>query len=367
MYKGIVLDKMQRNASLAMAANENLICEKGMTDGVFKMVTCRMPSYWAAEMILEQFTVAGAVYVDPFTYRCLDGKLIENGIIMPYKKIESNLTDFLTFDVDIVQWMMAEKGLDVNYFTTDKIKEIFDKWKEMAREFFELKEKYKLDYQVVKIQQTLKLMPDYGDIDIDHFLELGDRVCHNPVIDVLKEYQELFSIAYYNDLLSPVINAAIPDGVDFSVYKAIFPVMETAKAVKILKYTSERLNRVYIAASLRDNIKLLQTSEAEAYRSKVNEWLGAFSQQDYDNMQIIENDIVKAQNAMKFKNLVEVTGRVLATIGVVATASNHFPLTGPTAVANGRVSEFATYWVAPTAFANLPKKHLWASFGLYSR
>ncbi len=81
MYKGIIFDEMQTNAFLAIAANEKLICENGMTDGVFERRTCRMPSQWFAEMIFEQFTVAGAVYVDPYTYRCLDGELIEKGII----------------------------------------------------------------------------------------------------------------------------------------------------------------------------------------------------------------------------------------------------------------------------------------------
>jgi len=85
MYKGIVLDKMQRNAFLSMAAQESLICEKGMTDGVFDMVTHHTPSLWLARMILEQFTVAGTVYVDPFTYGCMDGELIEKKIIMHIK------------------------------------------------------------------------------------------------------------------------------------------------------------------------------------------------------------------------------------------------------------------------------------------
>lgn len=35
MYKGIVLDKVQTNTFLSMAAQEGLICEKGKTDGVF--------------------------------------------------------------------------------------------------------------------------------------------------------------------------------------------------------------------------------------------------------------------------------------------------------------------------------------------
>ena len=113
MYKGIILDKVQTNTFLSMAAQEGLICEKGKTDGVFGTVTQYTPSLRFARMVLEQFIVAGAVYVDPFTYGCMDGELIENGIILPYKKYEKDVEGFFTFDVDIVQFMMAEKGLDI--------------------------------------------------------------------------------------------------------------------------------------------------------------------------------------------------------------------------------------------------------------
>ena len=106
MYKGIVLDEMQRNAFLSMAAQEGLICEKGMTDGVFDMLTRYKPSLSFARMILEQFTVAGAVYVDSFTYGCMDGELIEKKIIMPYQKCEADVEGFFTFDIDTVQKMM---------------------------------------------------------------------------------------------------------------------------------------------------------------------------------------------------------------------------------------------------------------------
>ena len=91
MYKGIVLDKVQTNTFLSMAAQEGLICEKGKTDGVFGTVTQYTPSLRFARMVLEQFIVAGAVYVDPFTYGCMDGELIENGIILPYKKYEEDI------------------------------------------------------------------------------------------------------------------------------------------------------------------------------------------------------------------------------------------------------------------------------------
>lgn len=153
MYKGIVLDKMQRNAFLSMAAQEGLICEKGMTDGVFDMVTCHTPSSWFARMILEQFTVAGTVYVDPFTYGCMDGELIEKKIIMPYKKCEEDVEGFFTFDIDMVQWMMAEKGLDIKYYTVDKIRGIYDEWREKVEEFLEFDSQYNVSYSQVQFSE----------------------------------------------------------------------------------------------------------------------------------------------------------------------------------------------------------------------
>ena len=363
MYKGIVLDKMQRNAFLSMAAQEGLICEKGMTDGVFDTVTHYTPSLWFARMILEQFTVAGAVYVDPFTYRCMDGELIEKEIILPYKKCEYEIEGFFTFDIDIVQWMMAEKGLDIKYYTVDRIRAIFDKWNEKVKEFLEFEDQYNLDYNRVRLLKTFRLEPkeDYNGIDIDHFIELGDFVYHNPVFEVLKEYKELFNIAYHNDLLSPVINATNSDMVEYSHIGAKIPVKEGAEAVKVLKYTSKKLDRIYTASSLGDSIKLVQTDEAKAYRNKVDEWISAFSEQNYDNMQIIEDDIVKAQKAMKFKGIVENVGKVCATSGVIATALTPFlPLAGI-------ISAIATFVGLPAAFFDPMKQHLWASFGVYGR
>lgn len=363
MYKGIVLDRMQRNAFLSMAAQEGLICEKGMTDGVFETVTHYTPSLWFARMILEQFTVAGAVYVDPFTYRCIDGELIEKKIILPYKKCEYDVEGFFTFDIDIVQWMMAEKGLDIKYYTVDKIREIFDEWVEKFNGFQELENQYNLDYNSVQIRKSLRLEPkeDYTGIDIDHFIELGHFIYHNPVIEVLKEYKELFNIAYHNDLLSPVINATNSDMAKSSYVGAKVPVKEGAEAVKILKYTSKKLDRIYTASSLGDSIKLVQTDEAKAYRNKVDEWISAFSEQNYDDMQIIEDDIVKAQKAMEFKGIVENVGKVCATTGVIATALT--PFFPPASV----FSVIATFVGLPTAFFDPTKKHLWASFGSYKK
>lgn len=363
MYKGIVLDKMQRNAFLSMAAQEGLICEKGVTDGVFDMVTHYTPSLWFARMILEQFTVAGAVYVDPFTYKCIDGELIEKEIILPYKKCDYDVEGFFTFDIDIVQWMMAEKGLDIKYYTVDRIKAIFDEWNEKAKEFLELEDQYNLDYNSVQLFKTFRLEPkeDYNGIDIEHFIELGNFIYHNPVFEVLKEYKELFNIAYHNDLLSPVINATNSDMAESSDIGVKVPVKEGAEAVKVLKYTSKKLDRIYTASTLEDSIKLVQTDEAKAYRNKVDEWISAFSEQNYDDMQIIEDDIVKAQKAMKFKGIVENVGKVCATTGVIATALTSFFLPA------GAVSSIATFVGWPTAFFDPTKKHLWASFGIYKK
>ena len=178
---------------------------------------------------------------------------------------------------------------------------------------------------------------------------------------MLNEYRELFNIAYHNDLLSPVIDVANSGVIEPSNMGAEISVMKGTEAVKILKYTSKKLDRIYTASSLEDSIKLVQTDEAKAYRRKVDEWISAFSEQDYDNMQMIEDDIVKAQKAMKFKGIIENVGKVCATSGVIAT------VLAPFLPPAGVISAIATFVGLPTAFFDPTKKHLWASFGVYGR
>lgn len=363
MYKGIVFDDVQRNAFLSMAAQERLICEKGMTDGVFEAVTRHIPSSWFARVILEQFTVAATVYVDPYIYSCIDGELIEKGIIMPYKKSADNVEGLFTFDVDTVQQMMAKKGFDIQYYTVDRIREIFDEWKEKVEEFLKFESQYNLDYDRVRFLNLLHLEPkeDYGSVDVNHFIELGDFIYHNPVFEVLKEYRKLFNIAYHNELLSPVINVTNLDIAESPQGGTKIPVIEGAKAVKILKYTSQKLDRIYTASSLRDSVKLVQTDEAKAYRNKVDEWISTFSEQNYDNMQMIEDEITKVQKAMRYKKIIETTGKVCATAGVGSTLiSPIYPHVFPIGV-------IATFASLPAAFWDPTKKHLWASFGIYGR
>lgn len=393
MYKGIVLNKIQTNAFLTIAAEENLICEKGMTDGVFDSLTHQEVSRELEKKLLEQFAVAGTVYVAPFIYRCLDGELIDKGIIKPYAECNNDFPGLLNYDVDTIQDMMAEKGYDIKRYTTDKIHEIFGEWKEKAQEFYGLEKTYKVDYTEVSIQRTIGLEPKngYNGIDVEHFIELGDYVYHNPIFVVLQEYKTLFDIAYTNDLLSPVVNATTISA--SSNFESVFPVMEGAKAVRILNYTSNRLHTVYTAATLRDNVNLVQTEEAKAYRNKVDEWMMAFSGQNYDNMRLIEKDIEKAQKAMKHKGYAEAAGKICATIGFFATlaslldptwipvAGAAMPVTEIAKVSElavpsvakayelvvsgaGKISEIATYLGFPLSLYNPTKRYLWASFGM---
>lgn len=368
MYKGIVLDTMQRNAFLSIAAQEGLIFEKGMTDGVFDSVTRYNPSHSFAQKIFEQFTVAGAVYVDPFIYSCLDGDLIETGIIMPYKKSQNDIDGLFTFDIDTVQKMIAEKGLDIKYYTVDKIREIFDNWQEKVKEFIAIENQYNLDYNEVKIRKTLHLESntDYNGVDIDYFIELGNFIYNNPVFNALKEYKEIFNIAYHNELLSPVINAT---NVSLTEYGNKNHVGDVTEAIHILRYTSAQLNRIYTASTLKDNVKLIQSDEAKAYRSKIDEWLSSFSEQNYDRMQIVEKDIVDVQKAMKHQKYNESVGKICATIGVVATSLPQvFPYIDsyPQVVeAAAIISAIATYIGAITTFAKPSTQYLWASFGRY--
>ena len=91
-------------------------------------------------------------------------------------------------------------------------------------------------------------------------------------------------------------------------------IMKGTEAVKVLKYTSKKLDIIYTASSLADSIKLVRTDEVKAYRRKVDQWISAFSEQGYDNMQIIENDIVKPQKAMEYKGIIENIGKVFMGI-----------------------------------------------------
>lgn len=133
MYKGIVLNEVQRNAFLSIAANEGLICEKGVSDGIYRNVTQFNPSHQLVEEIFNQFVVAGVIYIDPFVYKYLDGELIEKEIIMPYQNTNTRL-EFRYFDVVSIRKMLNEKCYDINYYTEKRIMEI---WHELEEKIIE--------------------------------------------------------------------------------------------------------------------------------------------------------------------------------------------------------------------------------------
>ena len=352
MYKGIVLDKMQEKAFLSIAANEGLICEKGMSDGLYKAFINFIPSYQLAEEIFKQFVIAGAVYIDPYTYKYLDGELIEKKVIMPYENGNKTL-DFSYFDVVSVQKMLKEK----NYDNEKRIIETYNELVEKSIQCLKMEEKYGFNYKELMIRNFLfrnNFIEPYNNVkEAEYYLELYSEITKNVIFKTIIEYTEILNIAFNNDLLCPVINTGVktPDSLVFS-----------DNAVKILKYTSDRLGRIYVGSTIKDNLNIIQSDEAVAYRNKVNEWIAALSKQDFSDMEIIENEIIKVQKIMKHKKWVEVTGKISATVGVVASLLAHNPSLTTMCI----IAEIVTYVGAPTAFYDPLKKeqYLWTSFGI---
>ena len=356
MHKGIVLRETQRNAFLTMAAREGLICDNRMTDGVFGKVTTQTCSLQLAQEIFELLVISGTVYVDPFIYKCIDGELIEKGIIMPYEKCESNFEGYFVFNIDTVQQMMEERGWDLRYYTTDRIIKMYNEWKYEAKMLLNYEKKYNINYESVWLSNLLKIN-EAKEFDENYYLELRDSVFKNPIFKVLAEYTKLFNIAYHNNLLSPFSGKII--NTEFTKKQKV--ISEETEAIKILRYTSRKLDRIYTASSLRENIDLIQTSEAMAYREKIDEWITAFSEQNYNAVQIVEEDILKAQKAMKFKNIIENIGKICAICGVTSMV---FKQICPSADIIGEITTLASL---PLAFYNPQKKYLWSSFGIYDK
>jgi len=356
MYKGIILSEIQRDAFLAVAHYDGLICEKGETDGVYRRRTARQPEYPLLKRVFEQFVVAGKVYVDPFTYKCLDGELIEQEIILPYKEAKHDI-EFQYFDISTVQKLLLEKGLSIDEYTEERIIDTFEKLREKAMEYFAFEAECGLDYMEICVQRSLGIgiaRDSKNQSTIDYYFQLRNEIFHNPIYNALAEYRHLMNTAYHNDLLCPLVNFSDPE--------TRTPVIGSDQAVTILKYTSNRLSKSGIAGTLAENVRLVQSEEAKAYRNKVNDWMSALSSQDYGNMQKIEDDIVKAQRAMKCKKFFEFTGFLCATIGIPATVLTH----SFDCVLLSRIAEVTTYVGGGTTIIDPTKrkKYLWASFGL---
>ena len=266
VYKGIVLSAAQTDAFLAIANDEKLICEKGCSDGIYQKRTARLPDLFRANEVLEQFVVAGKIYVDPVTYRYLDGQLIEKGIILPYEKT-SNELDFLSYDIFTVQRMLFEQGYSPSEYTEERIFELFYELNKGIREYLALTDGFDSAFAEIEIREALGL---YNFVSLeeqrrfDHCRKLKTKIYTNPVYSVLSEYRDILNIAYHNNLLCPF------SAVSNSTTKV--PPIESDNAVMILKYTSETLGRISTARTLKENVRLVQSKEAKAYHEKINEW-----------------------------------------------------------------------------------------------
>lgn len=358
MYKGIVLNEVQRNAFLSIAANEGLICEKSVSDGIYRNVTQFNPSHQLAEEIFNQFVVAGVIYIDPFIYKYLDGELIEREIIMPYQNTNTKL-EFSYFDAVSIRKMLNEKCYDINYYTEKRIMEIWHELEEKIIECLAMEEKYGFDYNELNIRSFFveqgHIKPYDNFRESKYYLELYSEITKNVIYQTIAEYRRILNISFSNDLLCPVINS--------TTVKTHDSLIGSDNAVKILKYTSDKLGKIYVANTIKDNISIVQSSEAVVYRNKINEWIMSLSRQDFGNLEFIENDIIEAQRAMKHKNWIELVGKISATIGVGASLLTHNP---SCLIPCSVIAEIATYAGAPTAFCDPLKKekYLWASFGM---
>lgn len=251
VYKGIVLSAAQTDAFLAIANDEKLICEKGCSDGIYQKRTARLPGLLRANEVLEQFVVAGKIYVDPVTYRYLDGQLIEKGIILPYEKT-SNELDFLSYDIFTVQRMLFEQGYSPSEYTEERIFELFYELNKRIREYLALTDGFDSAFAEIEIREALGL---YNFVSLeeqrrfDHCRKLKTEIYTNPVYSVLSEYRDILNIAYHNNLLCPF------SAVSNSTTKV--PPIESDNAVMILKYTSETLGRISTARTLKENVCLV--------------------------------------------------------------------------------------------------------------
>lgn len=365
MYSGIVFSNYQTKAFLSMAAREGLICEKGETDGVFNKLTRAIVPNTKSMAIREQLCVAGTVYIDPFIYRCMDGELIQNGIIRPYVKPETNLFESIIFDVDTIQELLEEKGYDIKYYTVETIHKAFEEWKEKCEEFNKYTIEQHNHYKGVEFLKLLGLSPkeSYDEAGYEHYINLKNAVFSSPLLDVVKEYENLLAVAFNNNLLSPMGTTIITPEILNS--NRILPNKKVETAISIVKYTSKKLDRIYTGSSITDCIKLLDTDESKAFRRKIDELIVATSEQDANKIEKIDKEIEKAKNAMKAKRCVEVLGTVCTVAAIAGTFV--IPYLEPELTQLGASISNAATILGPLALCNPMRAHeyLWASYGIY--
>lgn len=375
MYNGTVFNELQELSFLSIAANECLISERGISDGLFDKIKNSMPSYPLAQKLLERFCVAGKVYINPSIFRFLEGELIDREIIVPYskernKKHELSLED-LVLDPYSIQQFLKEKNYDTSQYSIERLTWEFEEWKKKAKELLNFYDNHP-DYQTDWFSVFLGLPCDtLTKKEKDYYTNLEHEVLNSIVYTATHEYLSLVEIAYHNNLLCPVtISTEHNQSKNYSANNQN-TLLESQKAVRISKYTSNVLGRIYVAGSLKDCISLTQSDAARAYRQKINEFVTSLSKQEYNNIERINEEISKAQSAMKwesrYKKTIEITGRIVATAGAIGQAVSQIS-PDPLVVAVGSgISIFATYISVPLAFFNPIKQdsYLWANYGLF--
>lgn len=370
MYSGAMFTDIQERAFLSIAANEGLISEREISDGLFDEIKRNVPSYPFAQKILEKFCVAGRIYISPFTYHFLEGELVDRNIILPYSKERTHLNGIIC-DPYTIQHMMEEKGYDITHYTVDRISKELDEWKKKAKDLTDFYEKHP-DFKTEWLRLVMGVECDtLTEKDRVYYAELEKEVFNNILYTISLEYSNLVEISYHNNLLCPVKISTEYNRIDYYSISSQNNLIESDTAVRISKYTSEALDRIYVASSLKDCITLTQSDAAIAYRQKIDEFVTSLSIQDFDSLERINKELSQAQLAMKQENIcrktIEVCGKIVATAGALGqTASLMYPNTLVGAIGSD-ISIAATYISVPLSFIKPAKKdsYLWTSYGLY--
>lgn len=370
MYNGTVFTDIQERAFLSIAANEGLISERGISDGLFDSIKQTVPSFTLAQKLLEKFCVAGKVFISPFIFKFLEGELVDREIILPYSEKRTHLNGIIC-DPYTIQYILEEKGYDTTHYTVDKISKELEDWKKKAKELTDFYEKHP-NFKTEWLRLVMGLECDtLSEKERVYYTKLEREVFDNILYIITQEYINLVEIAYQNNLLCPVKISTDNNKVDYYSLSSQNKLIESETAVQISKYTSEALGRIYFAGSLRDCITLTQSDAAIAYRQKIDEFVTSLSIQDFDSIERINQELSKAQSAMKLEagcvKTQEVCGKIVATAGALGqTASLMYPNTLIGNIGSG-ISIFATYLSIPLSFINPAKQesYLWTSYGLY--
>lgn len=258
----------------------------------------------------------------------------------------------------MIQKMLAEQG---HYYSVQQITEEFYVLREQLRELVRIEDENPDigKYETLRVSNLEAVESKYEADFVDYYHFLRIKVLHNPLFIICKEYLKITSIAYQNDLLSSV---SLGKGTRCicDLAEDDHSLQESKAAVKIAQYTSDKLGNIFTGGTLKECVMLTQSDEANAYREKVDEFINSLAKLDYNNMKIVDKEIEKAINAMRWKKALAVTGTVITTAGFVSTLAA--PFTGIPYMPE--ISFAATVLGFPLNFYDPSKKYLWASYGM---